>query len=250
MPASSAAGLRPGAYADAFGSGPSVCVTSQHLASLTLPAWQRSMQQAGLDCTVSESERPLPGYETWKASCVGRGEGASTAQAHKFSVSAVGDRLIVDSAVTDAAGNLVSKNAFAGVYQGACAPDTPPFDVQAYLGSGESPRQAEARKALAVDLIRCANVFNGLSVSVVKSRQEGMRAAATAMLEAAVSLHPGDGSFHMEAVKKSAPEVSAELVGASVEKRFAVYQSCSPYLEPNGIAQALKNRLATGAVAR
>ena len=246
----SAAGLRLGAYADALGISPVVCVTSQHLANLTLPAWQQSMQQAGLDCTVSESGRPMPGYETWTASCVGQGQGASAAQAYKFSVLAEGERLIVDSAVKNAAGELVSKKAFGGAYRGACAPDTPPFDVQAYLGRGESPRQVEARKALAADLIRCGNVFNGLSVSVAKSRQEGMRAAATAMLEAAVSLHPGDGSFHMEAVKKSAPEVAAELVGASAEKKFAVYQSCSPYLEPDGIAQALKNRVATGTGAR
>jgi hypothetical protein len=65
-----------------------------------------------------------------------------------------------------------------------------------------------------------------------------------------VELHPGEGDFHLDAVKKSAPEVSAELVGASPEKRLALYQSCSPYLEQDGIEKAVQSRAVAGAASR
>lgn len=252
-----AAGFRQGAYADSLGGTAAVCVTSQHMASLTATAWKQSMQQRGMDCTVSESTRPLPGHETWKASCIAKAPGASAgataAHLYQFTVHADGEQLIIDSGMKTSAGQQVMKNAFSGTYQGACAPGTPPLDVWAYLdgtyGMG-TPAQSEARKAVATDLIRCANVFNGLSLSVAKARQEGMRAAAAAVMEAAVELHPGEGDFHMDALKKSAPEVSAELVGSSAEKRFSLYQSCSPYLEPDGIAKAVQSRAAAGATPR
>ena len=90
----------------------------------------------------------------------------------------------------------------------------------------------------------------GAAVLSMVDEQEGMRAAAAAMLEAAVELHPGEGDFHMDALKKSAPEVSAELVGTSAEKKFALYQTCSPYLEPDGITKAVQSRVAAGATPR
>lgn len=252
-----AAGFRQGAYADSLGTTPVVCVTPQHMASLSATAWKPSMLQRGMDCTVSESARPLPGHETWKASCAGTASG--TPHHYQFTVHADGEQLVIDSGMKTSAGEQVMKKAFFGTYQGACAPGTPALDVWAYLDGTHgthgtsgmaTPAQADARKAVATDLIRCGNVFNGLSLSVAKARQEAMRTAAAAMLEAAVELHPGEGNFHIDALKKSAPEVSAELVGSSAEKRFALYQSCSPYLEPDGIAKAVQSRTAAGAATR
>lgn len=250
-----AAGFRQGAYADSLGSTAVVCVTAQHMASLTAPAWKNAMQQRGMDCTVSESDQPMPGHETWKARCVAPAQtaGASAAHLYQFTVHADGEQLVIDSGMQTSAGRQMMKKAFFGTYQGACAPGTPPLDVWAYLDGTHSmgtPAQADARKAVAIDLIRCGNVFNGLSLSVAKARQEGMRAAAAAMLEAAVELHPGEGDFHIDALKKSAPEVSAELVGTSAEKKFALYQTCSPYLEPDGITKAVQSRVAAGATPR
>jgi hypothetical protein len=250
-----AAGFRQGAYADSLGSTAVVCVTAQHMANLTAPAWKNAMQQRGMDCTLSDSDRPMPGHETWKARCTAPAQGASASPAHlyQFTVHADGEQLVIDSGMQTSAGRQMMKKAFFGTYQGACAPATPPLDVWAYLdgthGMG-SPAQADASRAVAIDLIRCSNVFNGLSLSVAKARQEAMRAAAAAMLEAAVELHPGEGDFHIDALKKSAHEVSAELVGASAEKRFALYQSCSPYLENDGIAKAVQSRVAAGATPR
>jgi hypothetical protein len=250
-----AARFRQGAYADSLGSTAVVCVTAQHMASLTAPAWKNAMQQRGMDCTVSESDQPMPGHETWKARCVAPAQaaGASAAHLYQFTVHADGEQLVIDSGMQTSAGRQMMKKAFFGTYQGACAPGTPPLDVWAYLDGTHgmaTPAQADARKAVAIDLIRCGNVFNGLSLSVAKARQEGMRAAAAAMLEAAVELHPGEGDFHIDALKKSAPEVSAELVGTSAEKKFALYQTCSPYLEPDGITKAVQSRVAAGATPR
>lgn len=250
-----AAGFRPGAYADELGTTPVVCVTQQHMASLTATAWKQAMQQRGRDCSVSESARPMPGNETWKASCTSPAQGAvgGATQLYQFTVHADGEKLVIDSGMKNSAGRQVMKKALFGTYQGTCAPSTPPLDVWAYLDGADgadgvaTPAQAAARKAVAIDLIRCGNVFNGLSLSVAKARQEGMRTAAAAMLEAAVELHPGEGNFHIDALQKSAPEVSAELVGASADKKFALYQSCSPYLEPDGIAKAVQSHTADGA---
>ena len=202
-----AAGFRQGAYADSLGSTAVVCVTAQHMASLTAPAWKNAMQQRGMDCTVSESDQPMPGHETWKARCVAPAQaaGASAAHLYQFTVHADGEQLVIDSGMQTSAGRQMMKKAFFGTYQGACAPGTPPLDVWAYLDGTHgmaTPVQADARKAVAIDLIRCGNVFNGLSLSVAKARQEGMRAAAAAMLEAAVELHPGEGDFHIDALKK------------------------------------------------
>lgn len=251
----SAAGFRQGAYADSLGSTAVVCVTPQHMTSLTATAWKPGMQQRGMDCTVSESDRPMPGHETWKARCIapGQGAGASAAHLYQFTVHADGEKLVIDSGMKNEAGEQMMKKAFLGTYQGACAPNTPPLDVWAYLdgtGGMAAPGQAAARKTVAADLVRCSSVFNGLSLSVAKAKQEGMRTAAAAMMQAAVELQPGEGDFHLDTLKKSAPEVSAELVGASAEKKFALYQTCSPYLEKDGIAQAVKNREAAGNAAR
>jgi hypothetical protein len=251
-----AAGFRPGAYADELGTTPVVCVTQQHMASMTATAWKQAMQQRGMDCTVSESARPMPGHETWKARCTGAPRGATSAAAllYQFTVHADGEKLVIDSGAQTPDGAQVMKKALFGTYRGACDAHTPALDVDAYLGGQPhtqgTPAQAAARKAVATDLVRCGNVFNGLSLSVAKARQEGMRMAAAGLLEAAVELHPGEGSFHLDALRQSAPEVSAELVGASPEKRFALYQSCSPYLEPGGIEKAVQGRAATGAAAR
>lgn len=250
-----AAGFRQGAYADSPGSTAVVCVTPQHMTSLTAAAWKPAMQQRGMACTVSESDRPMPGHETWKARCIAPAQdaGANAAHLYQFTVHADGQTLVIDSGMKSSAGKQVMKKAFFGTYQGACAPNTPPLDVWAYLdgtGGMATPAQAAARKSVAADLVRCSSVFNGLSLSVAKTRQEGMRTAAAALMEAAVELHPGEGGFHMDALKKSAPEVSAELVGASTDKKFALYQSCSPYLEKDGIAQAVSNREAAGNAAR
>lgn len=255
LPSAAAAGFRPGAYADELGTTPVVCVTQQHMASMTAASWRQAMQQRGMDCRVSESARPMPGYETWKASCTGAPQAAGGAAAllYQFTVHADGEKLVIDSGAQTSAGAQVMKKALFGSFRGACETGTPQLDVWAYLdgrpNSPGTPAQAAARQAVATDLIRCGNVFNGLSLSVAKARQEGMRTAAAALLEAAVELHPGEGSFHLDALKKSAPEVSAELVGASPEKRFALYQSCSPYLEPDGIEKAVESRAAAGAAA-
>lgn len=250
-----AAGFRPGAYVDTLGTAGTVCVTKEHMAAMTATAWKRSMQKRGMDCTVTDSDRPMPGHETWKASCVGTqpGTGHGGAHLYQFTVHADGERLVVDSGMKTSDGRQMMKNAFFGDYQAACTPGTPPLDVWTYLdgaGSTPTPEQALARQAIAIDLIRCGNVFNGLSLSVAKARQDGMRAAAAAVIEAAVQLHPADGDFHLEALKRSAPEVSAQLVGASPEKRLALYQSCSPYLESGGIDKAVQSRAAEAAVKR
>ena len=248
-----AAGFRQGAYADSLGSTAVVCVTPQHMSHLTAAAWKHAMQQRGMDCTVSESDRPMPGHETWKARCIAPAQGAGAAHLYQFTVHADGEKLVIDSGMKSATGEQMMKKAFLGTYQGACAPNTPPLDVWAYLdGTGglATPAQAAARKAVAADLIRCSNVFNGLSLGVAKAKQESMRTAAAAMVETAVELYPGEADFHMDALKKSAPEVSAELVGASAEKKFALYQSCSPYLDKDGAGQAVRNREAAANAAR
>lgn len=248
-PPAPAPGFRTGAYADTLGTAGLVCVTLQHLAALTSAAWKRSMSERGTHCTITESDKPMPGHESWKARCSSTtpGAGNAAAQLYQFTVHADAERVVIDSAMRNSDGQELMKTAFFGEYRSACASGTPPLDVRPYLDATHTadaapttPAQALARRAVAADLIRCGNVFNGLSLSVTKSRQEGMRTAAAAMIEAAVQLHPGDNDFHVQALKKSAPEVSAELVGASADKRFALYQSCSPYLEPGGIDKAVQ----------
>lgn len=251
--AQAATGLREGAYADALGSTPVVCVTAQQAASLGARAWKTAMQQRGMECSVSDAAQPLPGLESWKASCANPAPGsASGPWLYQFTVRATPEQLLIDSRMTTAAGELAMKKAFDGTYQGACAAGMPTLDVWAYLDGAHGATtqgDAGARKAVAMDLIRCGNVFNGLSLTVAKARQEGMRSAAASLISAAVALHPADTEFHSDALKKSAPEVSAELVGASAEKKLALYQSCSPYLEPEGVARAVKNHRSAGAAA-
>ncbi len=48
----------------------------------------------------------------------------------------------------------------------------------------------------------------------------------------------------MDELKKSAPRVSAEFVGSTAERKFALYQSCSAYLQPGGVDQTVKERSA------
>lgn len=240
-----APGFREGAYAEAPGNTAAVCVTRKQMGNLTAQAWKPAMKQRGMDCTITESAKPMAGHETWKAACTDpRGKG--TQHLYQFTVHANSEQVVIDSRMADAAGDLKMKHAFMGTYQGACTASTPPLDEWVYLdgtyGLG-TPAQADgARKAVAVELIRCGNVFNGLSLTVAKARQADMRTGAAALLEAAVELYPADGDFHMDELKKSAPLVSAEIVGSSAEKKFALYQSCSAYLQPEGIAQALKER--------
>lgn len=248
-----APGFREGAYAETPGSTAAVCVTRKQMGNLTALAWKSAMKQRGMDCTITESAKPLVGHETWKASCADpRSRGAL--HLYQFTVHANSEQVVIDSRMADAAGDLKMKNAFMGAYQGACTASTPPLDEWVYLdgtyGMG-APAQADgARKAVAIELIRCGNVFNGLSLTVTKARQADMRTGAAALLEAAVELYPADGDFHVDELKKSAPLVSTELVGSSAEKRFALYQSCSAYLQPDGIAQAVKERSTAAGAAK
>lgn len=243
-----APGFREGAYAEAPGSTAAVCVTRKQMGNLTAQAWKPAMKQRGMDCTITESAKPMVGHETWKASCADpRGQG--TQHLYQFTVHASSEQVVIDSRMADAAGDLKMKNAFMGAYQGACTANTPPLDEWVYLdgtyGMG-APAQADgARKAVAIELIRCGNVFNGLSLTVAKGKQADMRAAAAVLLEAAVELYPAEGDFHLDELKKSAPLVSAELVGSSAEKKFALYQSCSAYLQPGGVDRSVKERSAT-----
>lgn len=241
-----APGFREGAYAQEPGTA-AVCVSRKQMDQLTAQAWRPAMKQRGMDCTVTESAKPMAGHETWKAACTDP-HSKDVQHLYQFTVHASSEQLVIDSRMANAAGDLVMKNAFLGTYQGACTASTPPLDEWVYLdgthGTG-APAQADgARKAVAIELIRCGNVFNGLSLTVAKGKQAGMRTAAAAMLEAAVELYPAEGSFHMDELKKSAPLVSAELVGSSPEKKFALYESCSGYLQPDGIAQSVKERSA------
>ena len=241
-----APGFREGAYAQAPGTA-AVCVSRKQMDKLSAPIWKLAMKERGMDCTVTESAKPMVGHETWKAACTDP-RSKDARHLYQFTVHANSEQIVIDSRMEDAAGDLKMKNAFLGTHQGACTANMPPLDEWAYLdgtyGMG-APAQADgARKAVAVELIRCGNVFNGLSLTVAKGKQEGMRTAAAAILEAAVELYPAEGSFHMDELKKSAPLVSAELVGSSAEKKFALYQSCSAYLQPDGIAQSVKERSA------
>ncbi len=211
------------------------------------------MKQRGLDCTVTESAKPMAGHETWKAGCVDlRNKGPQ--YLYQLTVHADSEQIIIDSRMANSAGELQMKNAFMGTYQGACTASIAPLDEWVYLdgtyGMG-APAQADgARKAVAIELIRCGNVFNGLSLTMAKAKQADMRTAATALIEAAVELYPADGNFHMDELKRSAPLVSAELVGSSAEKKLALYQSCNAYLQPDGIAQSVKERSAAAGAAK
>lgn len=241
-----APGFREGAYAQAPGTA-AVCVSRRQMDKLTAQAWKPAMKQRGMDCTVTESAKPMVGHETWKATCTDpRSKGAQ--HLYQFTVHADSEQVVIDSRMADAAGDLKMKNAFLGTYQGACTASMPPLDEWAYLdgtyGMGAPAQEEGARKAVAIELIRCGNVFNGLSLTVAKGKQADMRAAAAALLEAAVELYPADGDFHLDELKKSAPLVSAELVGSSAEKKFALYESCSAYLQPGGVAQSVKERSA------
>ncbi len=248
-----APGFREGAYAEAPGGTAAVCITRKQMGQLTAQAWKPAMKQRGMDCTITESAKPMVGHETWKAACTDpRNKDAQ--HLYQFTVHADSEQIVIDSRMANAAGELAMKNAFLGTYQGACTASTPPLDEWVYLdgtyGMG-APAQADgARKAVAIELIRCGNVFNGLSLTVAKGKQADMRTAAAAMLEAAVELYPAEGSFHMDELKKSAPLVSAELVGSSAEKKFALYQPCSAYLQPGGIAQSVKERSTAAGAAK
>lgn len=241
-----APGFREGAYAQAPGAA-TVCLSRKQMDHLTAQAWKPAMKQRGMDCSITESAKPMAGHETWKAACTDP-RSKDVQHLYQFTVHASSEQVVIDSRMADAAGDLKMKNAFLGTYQGACTASTPPLDEWAYLdgthGVGAPAQSDGARKAVAIELIRCGNVFNGLSLTVAKGKQAGMRTAAAAMLEAAVELYPAEGSFHMDELKKSAPLVSAELVGASAERKFALYESCSAYLQPDGIAQSVKERSA------
>ncbi len=207
---------------------------------LSAPIWKLAMKERGMDCTVTESAKPMVGHETWKAACTDP-RSKDARHLYQFTIHANSEQIVIHSRMEDDAGDLKMKNALLGTYQGACTAGMPQLDEWVYLdgtyGLG-TPAQADgARKALAIELIRCGNVFNGLSLTVAKGKQEGMRTAAAAMLEAAVELYPAEGNFHMDEFKKSAPSSRPNL-SAPRQKRSLRYTSravptCSPAALPS-----------------
>lgn len=271
LPSQAAETLREGAYADEIDGDRPSCVTRQALERLTARSWKPAMQQRGQECTMGETTQPMPGLETWKATCTPAGAKAGTGAAgtagagrsYDITVHGRDDRLVIDSRVTvTATGDLQGKQAFLGNYRGACTADTPALNEWRYLDPAQSSQPSKAaaspaapspssapaavRKAVAQDLIRCGNVMNALSITVPQAKQAGMRAGAEALMAAAVSVYDAEPAFYTQALEASAKDVAAQVVGTSAETRFALYQSCSGYLQPDGIEQAIRQRSAEG----
>ena len=88
------------------------------------------------------------------------------------------------------------------------------------------------------------NFYNAMATVVPAKKKTDMEAVSGAFTARAVEFTGGDQSQLMQAVKATADRASASVVGKTQEDRFAVHQSCSAYLQEDGVEKALAERSA------
>ena len=127
-----AAPMQGGAYDDFFQPDVITCIGAADMAQMTAERWQKEMQKRAKTCQITQSDNPMPGLRRWSATCA---DAHSHSWVYSFTVntSANGETLLIDSRITDAAGNLESKKAFQGKRQGACNAAATPFRLWDYF---------------------------------------------------------------------------------------------------------------------
>jgi hypothetical protein len=237
--------FKAGAYDDELGSGSAVCVTQKNLDAFAVNVWQKAMQQRQRDCKIIETEQdPMPDSVRWKAVCAERSDPKLTYQ-YKVSASSFSNKLVIDSAIVDeTTGELKLKRALLGSFKGACGADARPLDPWSYLDIPvrvvATAVEKKAAERVAIQLIRCANIMNATAQLLVAGKKAEMLTLGQALLVTANEMLGGDLKRYESELTKSANDVAGEFIGKSNQQRIELVQSCSKYLTPDGIEQAVK----------
>jgi hypothetical protein len=241
--------FRPGAYENELSNSEIVCVTSAHIADLTATAWQQKMSQRNKDCKLTNTEKPMTGMERWAATCTERNKPELTYR-HELDLAASGDRLVIDSKITDAAsGQIKLKSAFFGNFKGACPAGAPALALWDYLDLPVAvvytPAEEKARKETAVELVRCGNILNLMALAGKSERKAEMKTSAAFMLQSALDLFDGNAAVYSAEVDKSAKSLPQEFAGKTPKQATELMTPCGAYLSPEGVAQAVRNKTAS-----
>jgi hypothetical protein len=245
LSAAHAEAFKAGAYDDELERGGTVCVTQKHFDTFAAKVWQKDMQQRQRDCKIIETEQhPMPNSVRWKAVCAERSDAKLT---HEYSVSASSfdNKLFIDSAIVDTVtGQLKLKRALLGNFKGSCGADTRPLDLWSYLDIAvqvvATAAEKRAGERVAIQLIRCGNIMNATAQLLVPGKKAEMLTLSQAVLVTANEMLGGDFKRYEAELTKSANEVAGEFIGKSNQQRIELVQSCSKYLTPDGVEQAVK----------
>ncbi len=235
-----------GAYADTYNNGATVCATNEALGLLSWTGWKEKMGQLRRECSLTEPNQGSSFHEYWKAECT-IAAGETTKDNYRINISSMRGVLVIDSMIDTPAGKLKLKKSFRGEYKGACNSTMPLLDAWSYLDlpAPLPTSDLKVRKLVAADMIRCGNVFYGLTLVVAKEKRADMMNTGKAIWGSALELIDYDNDFYLSELKKSGTEVSVALVPLpSVEKLNEMVQACNKYTAPEGIAIALKEQAA------
>ncbi len=240
--AAHAAAPTEGAFANSFEAGKVSCFSKADFAELRAEAWQKRMKKRGKDCRISESDSPLPTIRRWQAGCT---DERGSVHQYKFSVTlpgVTGNTLVIDSKISDQAGNDKAANVFYGEYQGACTAETPAFAIWNFFDLPDR----RAQEAVARDLLYCGSLYTGLSLKVPAGKRDAVANLGASLTADAATVLPDDVEFLKRELESVSNRVADEIVGASGEKlgKLAQAADCKTYLQEDGINIALRKRTA------
>ena len=238
--AAHAAAPTEGAFANSFQDGKVACFSKAAFAELRADAWQKRMTKRGKDCQISESDSPLATIRRWKASCT---DERGSVHRYKFSVTLpgiTGNTLVIDSKISDQAGNDKAANVFFGEYRGACTAETPAFAMWNYFDLPDR----RALESVARDLLYCGALYSGLSLAVTPSKRDAVATLGSSLTTAAAAVLPDDMEFLKRELEPASNRAAADIVGANADKLLQLSQSaeCKPYLEQGGIDNTIRQR--------
>jgi hypothetical protein len=232
-----------GAFTNIISNDEAVCFSKTHFNDMQSGVWLEQMKRRGKDCRITQPKNASASMQHWKASCTST---QGTVHDYEFSVSLPGqkfDRLTISSKITDDAGELVSKRAFMGEYQGDCQSGMNQFAIWNYFDLPDP----HVMESIALDLLYCGAIYSGISTQLKEPKRSSILEIGQSLTTSAADVLPHDPAFLKQAMTSAADQAAGEIVGADKEKLLQLIQSpvCQPFLEPNGVTAVITQRNAT-----
>jgi hypothetical protein len=155
-----------GAFVNRLENGEIYCISQHDFEKIQPNAWMEFMKKRGKTCTITKKDNPIPSIWRWEAECK---LGNLAPKLYKFSFNRPGkldNNVVLDSMISNANGEILSKRAFLGEYTGECQKDMAKLLIDTYLDLPIQKYEASslnARESVAKDLIYCAMFLAGLS---------------------------------------------------------------------------------------
>jgi hypothetical protein len=155
-----------GAFANRLDNGKTSCISKHDLEKIQPNTWIEYMKKRGKTCTITKRDNPTPSMWRWEAECK---LGNLAPKLYKFNFNRPGNqdnKVLLDSMISNANGEILLKEAFLGEYTGECEKDMEKLRIDTYL---ELPiheyesSSLKARESVAGDLIYCGMFLSVLS---------------------------------------------------------------------------------------